>query len=157
MPFESVVSLPSRPCLYPCRPSFYTPRSGRCHALDMINCRRYDGWRAENLGTNEPTHDRRGARSLVVPSPRACPCREAVHHARQPNPPHRSDAHHACYSSRNGRLVRRRPRGEISSLPRWCVMFPDATLSHTPLHCLFRARRAWGEAPCLTGQDLSPI
>jgi hypothetical protein len=31
-------------------------------------------------------HDRRGARSLVVPNPRACPCCEAVHHARQPKP-----------------------------------------------------------------------
>jgi hypothetical protein len=57
MPFESVVSLPSRACLYPCRPSFHTPHSGRCHALDMINCRRYDGWRAENLGIKRMTDE----------------------------------------------------------------------------------------------------
>jgi len=48
---------PSRACLYPCRPSFYTPHSGRCHALDMINCRRYDGWRAENLGIKRMTDE----------------------------------------------------------------------------------------------------
>jgi len=35
-------------------------------------------------------------------------------------------------------------------MPLWCVMFPDATLSHAPPHCLFRARRAWGDAPSLS-------
>jgi hypothetical protein len=155
MPFESVVSLPSRACLYPCRPSFHTPHSGRCHALDMINCRRYDGWRAENLGIKRMT-DEAPVRLWCRVHAHVHAVRLSIMHVTQtlriaamPVTPATVVATAVSFVVALG--------GEISSLPRWCVMFPDATLSHTPLHCLFRARRAWGEAPCLTGQDLSPI
>jgi hypothetical protein len=64
---------------------FHSPRSGRCHVLvgPTIECREYVSGEPK---TWVRPHDRPGARSLVVPNPRACPCCEAVHHARQLNP-----------------------------------------------------------------------
>jgi hypothetical protein len=108
---------------------------------------------AESLET-ERAHDRRGARSLVVPNPRACPCYEAVHHARQPNPriaalPITSPTVVAtAVSSRLVSFVYAHGGDQLEAA--LVCHVPGRHSSHAPHHRLFRARRAWGEAPCLS-------
>lgn len=90
----------------------------------------------------ERSHDRPGARSLVVPNPRACPCPccEAVHFMHVNQSLRSPSCLPPTLVATAGSLVLSHG-GEVTCRDQlWCVMFPDATLSHAPLDCLFRTQ-----------------